>query len=178
MFRKLACVSALVLAVFGAPMTAAAQTEKGNVAFSYGYLHDADLNLPAGWVAAVTRNVTPIFGVVGEVGGNYRTERIEGNDLTLRVHSFLGGVKVQGAASPGVVPFAQLLVGEALFNASALGQGQREHAFAVQPGGGVDIKFTPKVGLRVQGDVRMHRADGDRFNQFRFAVGGVFGFGR
>jgi hypothetical protein len=178
MNRTLVCLSALVLALFAAPLTAAAQTEKGNVAVSYGYLHDPDLNFPIGWVVAATGNIDRTFAMVGEIGGNYKRIALFRDTLHLRVHSFLGGLKVQGYAAPKVVAFTQVLLGETLFGASAAGEGDSENAFSIQPGAGVDFKLTRNAGIRVQGDYRSSRAQGESINEFRFAVGGVFGFGR
>jgi hypothetical protein len=147
---------------------------------SYAILHDSDISetFPTGWVFAVTGNLNNVFAIVGEVGGSYKSISILGTDVNARVHAFLGGVKFQNAASPKAVPFAQILLGETLFNASFLGDSASEHAFAIQPGAGVDIKVTPAFGVRVQADFRINHAEGDTNNEFRAAFGGVFGFGK
>ena len=179
MHRPVRVLLAFVL-LCGAASTASAQTEKGNVAVSYSILHDSELEetFPTGWLFAVTGNLNDIFAIVGEIGGNYKSIDVLGTDVNVRVHSFLGGIKFQNAASPKVVPFAQLLVGESVFNASALGEGGTDNAFSVQPGGGVDISVARNFAVRVQGDFRINRAEGETFNEFRVAFGGVFGFGR
>jgi hypothetical protein len=173
MFRSFACLSALVIAIAGAPATISAQTGSGDIAGSYAFLHDSDLNFPSGWVIAATRNLTPRVGIVGEVGGNYGSLDV----LNLRQHSFLGGVKFQAPNASAVTPFAELLAGTTLLGASVEGNSDSWFVYSVQPGGGVDIAVSPNVRVRIQGDYRYNRRDGLGFNQFRFASGVVYGFG-
>ena len=47
-----------------------------------------------------------------------------------------------------------------------------------QPGGGVDIRVTPKVGIRLQGDYRVIRTQGINNKQSRILVGVVFWSGQ
>ncbi|HEV3485535.1 MAG TPA: outer membrane beta-barrel protein [Vicinamibacterales bacterium] len=161
--------------IFTSP--AAAQEHKGDVAFSYSILHDSDLEetLPKGWSVAVNSNLNSTFGIVGEVGGNYKTMDVFGSDLSMSVHSFLGGVRARREAGT-MAPFAQVLAGMARASASYLGESEDATEFAIQPGGGVDFRVTERFGLRVQGDYRIITGD-ETTNEFRFAVGGVLGFG-
>ena len=169
-------VSAIALSVaFAAP--AAAQEHKGDVAFSYSVLHDSDIEetFPKGWSVAVNHHLTSLFGVVGEVGGNYKTMDVLGSDLSMSVHSFLGGLRVR-KDSGSMVPFAQVLAGLARGSVSYLGESEDGSDFAMQPGAGVDFRVSERFGVRVQGDYRIITGD-DTTNEFRFAVGGVLGFG-
>lgn len=157
-----------------------AQEQKGDVAFSYSLLHDSEMDqtFPAGWSVAANGNLNSIFGIVGEVGGHYKSIDVFDSDLTLSLHTFMGGVRLRKEAT-GVVPFAQLLLGAARIGASYEGEGDHVTEFALQPGGGVDFRLTESFGIRVQGDYRMVGDDEDeRTNEFRFAVGAVLGFGR
>lgn len=173
MIRSLVRLSALAVAIAGLPATASAQTQSGEIAGGYAYLHDSELNFPTGWVFAATGNLTPIIGIVGEVGGNYGTLDV----LNLRTHSFLGGVRFRAPNASGVTPFAQLLGGTTLLGASAEAASDSRFVYSVQPGGGVDIALTPNARVRLQGDYRYNRREGVGFNQFRFATGVVYGFG-
>ena len=173
MIRSLVSLSALVIAIAGAPATASAQTQSGEIAGSYAYLHDSELNFPTGWVFAATGNLTPRIGIVGEVGGNYGRLDV----LNLRMHSFLGGVKFRAPNATAVTPFAQLLGGTTLLGASTEADSDSRFVYSLQPGGGVDIALTPSARIRVQGDYRYNRRDGVGFNQFRFATGVVYVFG-
>jgi hypothetical protein len=166
-----------LIAIFSAPKPAFAQESAGDVAIGYSILHDSDSEetFPMGWLFAGGVNLGNSFALVGEAGGNYKTVSVFGTDVDLRVHSFLGGVRVQNR-QPKVMPFGQVLVGLAHMGASALGEGDSSNGFAIQPGGGVDIPLTSSMGARVQGDFRMIRAGGETTNEFRVGFGLVFGF--
>ena len=59
----------------------------------------------------------------------------------------------------------------------AIGYSILSTAFVIQPGGGVDIAVRPHVAIRLQGDYRAVRDEGEAFGELRFAAGVVFGFG-
>ncbi|HJR59953.1 MAG TPA: outer membrane beta-barrel protein [Vicinamibacterales bacterium] len=176
----LAPIVVLTLLAVAAP--AAAQDEpRFTVAGSYTILNDSDLEetFPVGWLLAVTRNLNSTFSLVGEMGGNYKTLELGGDDIDFKVHAFLAGVRVRSARA-NVIPFAQVLAGVANGSVSVPGTGESDssNGFAVQPGAGIDFNFTPSAGLRLQADYRLIRDEGENTNQFRFAAGIVFGFGR
>jgi hypothetical protein len=172
-----------ILLLLALTVPAAAQEQwadqRGNVAVGYGILHDSDAEetFPTGWMFTVTGNVGKMLGIVGEVGGSYKSVDFLGSDANLRVHSFLGGIRFMNQAQRAI-PFAQFLVGAATRNASfaLVDLSETSTGLAFQPGGGVDIRANEKFGLRVQGDYRIIRSDGETSNEFRFAVGAVFGF--
>jgi hypothetical protein len=148
------------------------------VALSYTVLHDSEIKetFPTGWAVAATGNMGPLFAVVGEIGGNYKTVSVLGTDVNLRVHSYLGGIRVRNESSNAAL-FAQLLVGAATKGLSVAGEGANATSFALQPGGGVDFRFTQRIDLRAQFDFRTMRSEGVSTNEFRFSIGAVFGFG-
>jgi hypothetical protein len=168
-------LSALLLA----PTIAAAQEEKGNFAVSYSLLHDFELEetFPVGWLVALTGHFTPNFAFVGEVGGSYKTIDFDGDDVSFRVYSFLGGVKFQSREA-SFTPFAQALLGAAVAGVSFAGESESTTAFAVQPGAGIDFRLNDSLSMRLQGDYRFITSEGESSNEFRFAVGIVFPFGR
>jgi hypothetical protein len=174
-FGRLSFVALLLLAL---TTPAAAQDRRGDVAVGVGILHDstAQETFPTGWLFATTGNVTRMLGIVSEVGGNYKTVDVSGTDVNLRVHSFLGGLRFMNRTEKAV-PFAQFLVGAVNGQASVLGASDSSTDLAFQPGGGVDIMMSEKIGIRLQGDYRITRSDGYNSSQFRFAAGAVFGFG-
>lgn len=172
-------LSFTTLALLALAVPAAAQSdEKGNVAVSYSLMHDSELEetFPMGWAFAVSSNMGSMFAVVGEVGGNYKSVSVLATDVNLRVHSFMGGVRFMNQ-SDTVVPFAQVLVGGAHMSVSALGEGDGATRFAIQPGGGVDVRVSDKLRMRTQGDFRIINVEDESINEFRFSVGLVFGFG-
>jgi hypothetical protein len=178
--RALSIVSCALACVLGCAVSAAAQDpQRTTVAASYSYLNDRDIeeNFPAGWLVAVTHRISPGFGLVGEMGGNYKMD-IEGTGIDLKVHAFMGGVRFEGAGR-SVTPFAQVLAGVAQGSVSVPGTDDSisDNNFSVQPGAGVDLYFSERVGLRLQGDYRWIRGDDDNTSQFRFAAGLVIGIG-
>lgn len=46
-----------------------------------------------GWVGSVTAQISPVFGITGELGGNYWSGDFlgRGEDFTFSVHSFMAG---------------------------------------------------------------------------------------
>src|SRR5688500_9953473 len=114
---------------------ASAQTADATIGISYSFLRileGADLNLPAGWLVSFAKPVDrSAISLVGEVAGNYRSEFGE----TFRVHTFQGGLRLTGTTSPGVDPFAQILVG----GLSSGCCGGSTTNFMFEPGFGVDL---------------------------------------
>jgi hypothetical protein len=164
-------------ALFSVATPVFAQQSAGDVAIGYSILHDSDVEetFPMGWLFAGGANLGRNVAIVGEAGGNYKTVSVLGTDVNLRVHSFLGGVRVQNRRTK-IMPFGQFQVGLAHLAYSVFGDGDSSNGFAIQPGGGVDIPVTSFMGARLQGDFRMIRADGETTNEFRVGVGLVFGF--
>lgn len=164
-----------------------AQTPRAEISGGYSFLHDRDRSesFPAGWVASAARNVNGWIGVAVEVGGNYRTcadcqrgpftsQQSRGDDLSLRVYTFMVGPRVAARSIPAVTPFAQFLFGGSHLSGGVEFDGSLTTGLTYQPGGGVDIRMTPKVGLRLQGDYRVIRTQGVNNRQSRFLAGVVF----
>ena len=151
--------------------------QKGDIGLSYSILHDSEIEETAtvGWLVAVNGNLNRFVGIVGEVGGNYKTIDVLGSSLDLSAHSFMAGVRFR-AESPKAIPFAQFLVGAVRGSAGFLGQSDSSTDFAFQPGGGIDIRVTDRLAVRAQGDFRIIKGDGDTTNQFRVAFGVAIGF--
>jgi hypothetical protein len=170
---------------------AKAQAPRAEISGGYSVLqdHDRSEKFPAGWVASATRNVNGWIGVTAEVGGNYRTcencqrgpftsQESRGADLALRVYTFMVGPRVAVRAIPAVTPFAQFLFGGSHFSGGVEFDGSLTTGLTYQPGGGVDIRVTPKVGIRLQGDYRVIRTQGVDNKQSRFLAGVVFWSGQ
>jgi len=164
-----------------------AQTPRAAISGGYSFLedHDRSENFPAGWVASATGNINRWIGVTAEVGGNYRTcdncqrgpftsQESRGADLHLRVYTFMIGPRVSARAIPAVTPFAQFLFGGTHVSGGVQFDGALTTGLTYQPGGGVDVKVTPKAGIRLQGDYRIIRTQGVDNKQSRFLVGLVF----
>jgi opacity protein-like surface antigen len=153
-------------------------------------------SMPVGWYFDVAGNLTPMIGLVFQVGGNYKTfdEALAIGGITatatadLDVHEFLGGVRLNLRTNKAVVPFGQVLMGgingSVKVSASATIPGQAPIVFddedsttdfGIQAGGGVNFGLTDTIGLRAGADYLHVFAEGDGANLFRFHVGVVIG---
>lgn len=185
------------LVLLGLALPAAAQTmPKAEVSGGYQLLNlssggDSE-SFPKGWYVDVAGNLNRHIGVVVEVGGNYKsmTESVTVGGVSatatadIKLHEFMGGVRVSSRTNPTVVPFAQVLAGgmngsvsvagsssiggTTLFSASSA---ESETNFALQVGGGANIRLTDKVGVRVGADYLRIFVEGEGTNVFRFGVG-------
>jgi opacity protein-like surface antigen len=108
--------------------------------------------LRTGWYIDLAGNLTRVFAIVGQVGGNYRSRDLFGNELRFSMHEFMGGIRASSRANTMVVPFAQALVGPVRANLSLLGEGVSVTKFALQFGGGVNWRLTQRIGIRVGAD--------------------------
>jgi hypothetical protein len=126
---------------------------------------------PRGWHVGMAWNATPWFSVVGEAGGSYRsatTTYVNGSSITLnerkREVGFLAGPRVYHKVKR-VVPFAQFLTGMAVRRheqASTMTGSLNAHwnsdtqanLLALQPGGGVGVLLTERLGVRAALDYR------------------------
>src|SRR5688572_11279599 len=64
-----------------------------------------------GWLASVAGHFNPWLAAVGEVGGNYKSIDVLGSDISLSIHSFMGGPRFSVRRAANVTPFFQVLVG-------------------------------------------------------------------
>jgi opacity protein-like surface antigen len=155
---------------------------------------DTSQTLPIGWYFDVAANINPIFGVVFQVGGNYKTieETVTVPPVTatatvgLNVHQFMGGLRVNARANPAVTPFGEVLAGamvgsvDATVTVTGLGTlldvSDSATNFALELGGGVDIHMSDRFGVRVSADYIRIFEEGGGANVFRLGVGAVFPF--
>lgn len=168
-----------------------AQTPRGEIAGGYSFMHDKDRSedYPAGWVASAIGNVNEWLGVATEIGGNYRvcrncqrgpftSTKFQGTDLNLRVYTVMAGPRFASHAISALTPFAQVLVGGSHISSGVQFDGALNTGFTYQPGGGVDVRVTPNVGIRLEGDYRVIRTKGHDNKESRFLVGVVSRFGQ
>jgi opacity protein-like surface antigen len=153
-------------------------------------------SMPLGWYADVAGNLSPMFGVVFQIGGNYKTfdESVTIGNITasasadLKVHEFLGGLRVNVRSNSRVVPFAQVLAGgingSVHVTASATIPGTPPVNFddedsgtdvTLEVGGGANIGLSDGIGLRVGMDYLRVFAEDSGANLFRFHAGVVIG---
>ena len=198
--RRLATLVLGVLALTGG--TALAQ-DRPEVSAGWRLLHvsgsetdditgteDDGVNLPKGWYFDVAVPITPMLSIVGDVGGNYKSEAESFTEQGLSfsgtakvsLHTFLGGIRLRATESPRVSPFAQILFGAARATASVeatvsgvsfdFDESGTEAAMSL--GGGVNLN-AGSLGVRVQAEWLKILED-ESGNAFRFGVGIVIPF--
>ena len=196
--RGLVCA----LVIVGCAATASAQdAPAGEVSAGWRLLNIPDTfgfggsqTLPLGWYADVSGNMTRVFSVVGEVSGNYKSfdDNLDFGPLvdvnvSVNVHTFMGGIRASARQKPRFVPFAQALFGLARGSGTVEGhatvagrpisidESESASDFAFDAGGGVNFGLTDRIGVRVGASyVRVGGSDGG--NAFRFGVGAVIPF--
>lgn len=175
----------LLLVGLPAPVSAQVDVPAHIVAGGYSFMRDDGLeeNFPAGWFVSGAHTLWDWLAAVGEVSGGYKDFDFSVAGTTFstraRVHTFLGGARYQRALAR-LTPFVQLLAGVARASGGVrvfrLSIAEAQTEFALQPGGGVDIALTDRVGARLAADYRRIFAE-DEDNEFRFAAGVVVGWG-
>jgi opacity protein-like surface antigen len=190
------CLTALALAVPASAQTTPKVELSGGYQFLNFSLNGENESMPVGWYFDVAGNLTPMLGVVFQVGGNYKTfdESVAIGGITvsasadLKVHEFLGGMRVNLRSGGAVVPFGQFLVGgingSIKVSASTTIPGQppitvededSSTNFGLQAGGGVNFGLTDAIGVRAGADYLRVFAEDEGANLFRVHVGVVIG---
>jgi hypothetical protein len=152
------------------------------VSGGYNFLHVPEESVPGGWYADVAGSVTPTVAIVGQLTGNYKTLEDSGVSVDAKLHSFMGGVRVNAPTAPGVTPFVQALFGAMRTSGSTdlsgllpVNVSDSVTDAALQLGAGV--KFMPgTIGLQVGADYLRVFTEDEGTNAFRFAAGVVVGF--
>jgi hypothetical protein len=154
---------------------------------------------PRGWYVSMAANVSPWFSIVGEGTGSYRSDAtrfmaeavVQDEAFRRREYTLMAGPRLYHKVRR-VVPFAQVLAGIALQRveqsttvsgeAPWVGQWRTErqtNLFTLQPGGGLGILLTDRLGARVAADYRALFDVGDDavFHEFRVLTGLTFHWG-
>jgi opacity protein-like surface antigen len=199
MHRLRVLVLSICLGVLSVAMPAAAQTvPKTEISVGYQFVtfsvDEESESIPKGWYFDMTGNLNPMIGVIFQVGGNYKTFEesvtIGGGSFTatadLKVHEFLGGVRLNARDNPKLVPYGQILLGgisgsveltttSTIPGVPAFSEEDSSTNFAVVFGGGVNFGVSDNTGIRFGVDyLRIFEEDAGS-NVFRFQVGVVFG---
>ena len=171
------------LVAIGAASPAVAQeTPKAELSGGYQLNRFEKETVPKGWYFDVAGNLNKMIGIVGEVGGVYKSKLDSGITDDTKIHQFMGGVRLSGRQNPRAALFGQVLVGAARVSFSESGsvqvgsitlsinQKDSKTDFAFQIGGGVNVRATGKVGVRGADYVRIFHNDKGT-NIFRFVAG-------
>jgi hypothetical protein len=79
-------------------------------------------------------------------------------------------------AHAGINPFAQVLFGSARARTTVTGVSETVSDFSYQPGGGINLNLTDRLGVRFEGDYRIVRSGGHNSKEPRFVAAAVIGF--
>jgi|HubBroStandDraft_5_1064220.scaffolds.fasta_scaffold41284_2 outer membrane immunogenic protein len=171
--KRLALFCGVMLLFAG--IASAQDSSRAEVFGGYSYVHESDNGQTAnfnGGSGSLAYNLTPWFGVVGDIGGyHWSNSGADANVIT-----YLFGPKISYHRGP-LTPFGQVLFGGAHVSGNSAFS---ENAFAMTVGGGVDWNATPHLGIRlVQAEYLLTKFnDGinNRQNDARISTGVVFRF--
>ena len=171
--------------------TAAPAAAQAEISAGYQFTHTPEVNVPVGFYVDVSGNVAPMFAVVGEISGAYKSETATSGSTTVhataQLHTFMAGVRVASHGNPRLLPFGQMLVGGTRISAdlsattpgaTTFSGGNVETDFTLQIGGGVDAMMRRNLGLRLGADYRRIFFPDVGENEFRLVAGLVLPFGK
>ena len=164
---------------------------------SAGCLEQRNINFGLyGWDASVTQNMNNWFGGDLDVSGVYATPKpsffYPPVAIPTSIYTVMYGPRFTYRKSGRLTPFFHVLLGVARINGhnnqatiftplDALvpqGTSRSETAFALAPGGGIDMRIGHSISIRlIQLDYVMTRFYGQRQDNARASAGVVFRFG-
>jgi opacity protein-like surface antigen len=151
-----------------------------------------------GFNVSATGNVTRYIGFKFDVSGHFKSRSVpfgtiaSAADIDSQIYNFLGGVQLKDNSTDVTFkPFAHALVGLGHVRAKVnfsndfciaispspcpVDSTESENGFAGAFGGGLDIRASDKIDIRViQVDYNPMRVSGTTLHNFRFGVGIVF----
>ena len=126
-------------------------------------------SLASGWAAGMQVNLRGPLALVADFSGAYGTQ----SGVELRQYNFLAGPRLTLRRGRAAI-FAHVLPGMSRLNARAGGAEDTASAFAAAAGGGLDVRLSRRVGLRlVQADYLVTRLAGNTQNNLRLSSGVV-----
>jgi len=173
-----------VLALFVSTPVMAQVTPAVEIGLGYAFLRDDEIkeDFPLGWYADIAGNITSSLGLVGELGGSYKTIGSglgdDTLDIKLSVHTAMGGLRLTHRGD-GANFFLQVLAGAAKAKQTFLDESDTVTDFALQPGVGLELGTGGSVGFRIGADYRRVFSDGQDggINQWRATAGFVLRIG-
>lgn len=192
MLKTLLCIGIMACV----PLTLCAQSPlRGEVFGGYSYLQAEDSLSERvnqnGWELSAAAQVTKSFSLVADFSNHYGS--IQHNFTPIgtsgKGFTFLFGPRYSYTKVPRITPYAQALFGGLHWGqvlSAGAGSGQCGAIFCVQPstgfawafGGGLDVKATDHVGLRLfQMDYLKGNMGNRSQNDLRVSTGIVFRFG-
>jgi hypothetical protein len=171
--------------VVAAPGYSAAQDER-RVELAAGYSamrdYEGEATFPRGWFASVATDVAGPLALVGDASGSYKSMGGLDIDISMNIHTFMGGPRVVWRTSR-VSPYGQMLFGVARFATTFTlpeeSLSDAQNYFTMAPGGGIDVRFSDRGAIRIGASMRFIRAEtftpsGSEpitFREFQFIAG-------
>jgi opacity protein-like surface antigen len=168
-----------MVALLVLPLTAAAQNTPvvevfGGYSHMVGDLNNSTFNLN-GVGGSVEENLNKWFGGKLDISSQFGTEA----GFKVNTQTIAYGPVFSYRKNPKVRPFAEGLLGAVRGSAEYLGVSQSEYRFGAMLGGGVDVRLTDRVSLRlIQADYLMTRFSSTTQDNIQISAGLVFRFGR
>ncbi len=123
---------------------------------------------------SVAENLNSWFGGALDISSHFGTE----NGFRTNTQSLTYGPVFSYRKNKTIVPFAHAMLGAVRGGPEYLGISKPEERFGVYTGGGLDVKVTPHVALRViQADYLMTRFSNARQDNIRLSAGIILLFG-
>jgi opacity protein-like surface antigen len=201
--KRLLSLAGLTLLV---SLTALAQQDAPKSELFGGYSHirtegGAGLH---GWNGSAGANLNEWFGLFADFSGHYSSSSIRAantvvgipdfsvrSDVDVNFHTVLVGPRFSYRKHERLTPFAHALVGASRFHVEGtavlttppigtteIAFSESETGFAMGLGGGLDVKLTRSVALRlIQADYLLTTINGNIQNNARLGVGFVYRFG-
>ncbi|HEV2424697.1 MAG TPA: outer membrane beta-barrel protein [Terriglobia bacterium] len=146
----------------------------GGYSHLMGNLGNSTVNLN-GFDGSVTENLNRWFGGTLDISSQFGTEagyKVNSQTITY-------GPMIAYRKNPKIVPFAHGLLGAVRGSPEYLGISKSEYRFAMLGGGGVDVRLSSRVSLRlVQFDYLFSHFSMMRQDNIRISAGFVFRFGQ
>jgi hypothetical protein len=127
---------------------------------------------PLGLFGDVAVSVTKNIQIVGDLG-YARKGNIEGSGIDLSLVTVTGGGRyvIPSGANSKMSPFVEGLVGLGYVSAGIGGASGSQTGLGFGVGGGVDVKASGKLNVRVQANYFLARISGTNVNELRFGIG-------
>ena len=113
-----------------------------------------------GFDTSITGNLTRYFGLKANLTGHYKSDSFTDAGFTIntreRMYNFLGGVQIKdNSKDTRVKPFGHVLAGGAHQSVRLTSPGfaefvdAKDTSFAMKIGGGIDVRVSPRVDVRL-----------------------------
>ena len=178
---RLVILSAVVFVVMSGAARAFAQSPAIEVRAAYAFLADEEFNLPVGWHADVGVGVGQGMSLIAEIGHSQTTMTVLRIPVTFTVTSYQFGSRFQ-VHRGSIQPFVQVLDGATRAGGATAVRGLSVNvsstAFTLQPGGGVVVRVTRRLGVTGAADYRWGASDVGSLREVRLSGGVAWSLGR